>query len=144
MQRVALIGCSQKKLGKNNPNAKFIAKDIYLGRNYLMSKNKGIQHFECQQHFYILSGKYGLLDSNEEISYYDTYIGKFSAKEKKQWAENVIEQLRKIFDLSNTKFVIFAGDSYSKYIKNYLNCITLKFNGRHITFEIKETLHNGN
>ena len=144
MKRIALIGCSQKKLGKNCPSTKFAAKDIYLGRNYLKAKDKGVRRFECEEHYYILSGKYGLLDSNDEITYYDTYLGHFTVNEKKKWAENVIEQLERIFDLSNTEFVIFAGDSYSKYIKKHLNCITLKFNGRHITFEIKEQLQNGN
>ena len=143
MRRIALIGCSQKKLGRDCPTAKFVAKDIYLGRNYRAAKERGIRHFECEEHFYILSGKYGLLDSDDKISYYNTYLGAMPVKKKKEWAEKVIAQLGQVFDLSDTEFVIFAGDSYSKYIKNRLNCITLKFNGRQMTFDIREQLSNG-
>ncbi len=143
MRRIALIGCSQSKLGKDFPKAKFPAKDIYLGRNYKKSREIGIKYFNCEDKFFILSGKYGLLDEDDKISYYNTYLGNFSVKEKKKWADMVVSQLKQRFDLKDTEFVIFAGDSYSKYIKNYLNCITLKFKGRIITFEIKEHLKNG-
>ena len=143
MRRVALIGCSQSKLGKDCPTVKFCAKDIYLGRNFKKAREQGIKHFNCEEEFYILSGKYGLLAEDDKITYYDTYLGSFSAKEKRVWAEMVVKQLGELFDLNNTEFVIFAGDSYSKYIKNHLNCIILKFKGRVITFEIKERHQNG-
>lgn len=141
MRRIALIGCSKRKLGKDCPETKFSAKDIYLGRNYKKARDEGIKYFNCEENFYILSGKYGLLSGDTKISYYDIYLGNFSVKEKKEWANIVVEQLKKNFDLTNTEFIIFAGDSYSKYIKNFLNCIVLKFAGRNITFEIKEQLN---
>jgi len=143
MRRIALIGCSKKKQGKDCATALYKAADIYLGNNYKIAKEQGIKYFQCEEKFYILSGKYGLLASDERISYYDTYLGKFPVKEKIKWAKMVLEQLKHNFDLSSTEFVIFAGDSYSKYIKAYLNCIILKFERRTITFEIKEQLSNG-
>lgn len=121
----------------------FCAKDIYLGRNYKKAKEQGVEYFHCEEEFYVLSGKYGLLCMDDQISYYNTYLGAFTEKQKRAWADMVVEQLSQKFDLHSTEFVIFAGDSYSKYIKQRLNCIVLKFNGRNITFEVKEQLRNG-
>lgn len=143
MKRIALIGCSSSKLGKDEPSATFPAKDIYVGKNFLKAKTQGIAHFGCEDEFYILSGKFGLLHQDDRISYYNTYLGDFSEKEKRAWAKKVLLQLKENFDLKNTQFVIFAGRDYSKYIKDSLNCITLKYDHRILTFEVDEILNNG-
>lgn len=139
MRRIALIGCSKKKLGKNCPNKKFKANDIYLGNNFKKALNEGIEYFNCKNDFYILSDKYELLSKNDKISYYDVCLRDFSIYEKKKWASNVLQELKNKFNLVDTEFVIFASDIYCKYIKNHINCIVLKFNYRNITFQIKET-----
>lgn len=143
MRRIALIGCSSRKLGKDAPNDMYPAGKIYVGKNFLKAKQQGISHFGCEKEFYILSGKYGLLNQNEPISFYNTYLGDFSEEEKRAWAMKVLDQLGRNFNLENTQFVIFAGRDYSKYIKNNLNCITLKYNHRILTFEVDEVLNNG-
>lgn len=143
MRKIALIGCSKRKM--NDEKAHF-AKDMYLGNNFKMSKIEGIQKLNCKEHFYILSGNYdyGLLDQDDEICYYDVYLGKQTERFKKLWARKVLSQLNTRFgdDIKNICFVLFAGSSYTKYIKNKLNCIILKYNGRQITFDIKEELYN--
>ena len=43
--------------------------------------------------------------------------------EKKVWANNVLQDLRKVADLNNDEFIFLAGENYRKYliphIKNY-------------------------
>ena len=143
MRRIALIGCSSSKLGKDTPNALFPAGEIYQGKNFLKAKNQGISHFGCEEEYYILSGKFGLLHKDALIAYYDTYLGDFSESEKRAWAKKVLAQLEEQFDLKDTQFVIFAGRDYSKNIKEHLNCITLKYNRRILTFDVDEILENG-
>ena len=145
MRKIALIGCSKKKLGVNTPQTTYRAGEIYIGNNFRKSRDEGIEYFGCESDFYILSGnvEYGLLNCNDMICYYDKYLGNCTAKERKIWANKILQQLKCKFDISDTEFVIFAGSAYSQYIKNYLNCIILKFNSRTITFEIKEKLSNG-
>ena len=72
---IGLIACSSRKLGQNNPAEKYWAKDIYKGNTFIKSKEEGLKKYNCEE-WYILSGKYGLLDKDEGISYYNLYLGK--------------------------------------------------------------------
>lgn len=138
MRTIALIGCSKRKMGGDCPDRKFMAGEIYLGNNYKKARDIGIDFFGCEKEFYILSAKYGLLKSSDEITYYDKYLGKCSASEKRGWADKVYDQLKQKFDLATTHFVLFAGSAYTKYIKERLNCTVLKFDRRSLTFHIAE------
>ena len=142
MQRIALIGCSKSKKGKNTPNKYFLARDIYTGKNFLKSVSEGVKYFGCDD-FYILSAKYGLLEKDEKIAWYDKSLYEMSTAHRKQWARKVLDNLLSKYDLENTEFVIFAGSLYSKYLAGHLNCITLQFRGRYITFNVKKSYDNG-
>lgn len=110
MEKIALVGCSAKKLGKNNPTQKYLAKDIYQGQNFKKSLEEGISKLSCSSDYYILSGKHGLLNPKDEIEYYDCYLGKCSVKYKKEWAENVLKELKRKFgNLNDYTFVFFCG-----------------------------------
>lgn len=100
----------------------------------------GIKHFGCEKDYYILSGKHHLLFQSDIIAYYNCYLGNFTVADKLKWACEVYEHLRKKFrDLNDICFVIFAGENYHKYLKAKLpHYITLQFDGRKITFDIKE------
>ena len=97
---IGLIACSSRKLGQDNLAEKYLAKDIYKGNTFIKSKEEGLKKYKCEE-WYILSGKYGLLDKNERISYYNLYLGKQSAEYKKKWAENVLNTLKSKYDLKN-------------------------------------------
>lgn len=58
---IGLIACSSTKLGKDSPAKKYLAKDIYKGHTFILSKDEGLKKYKCEE-WYILSGKYGLLD----------------------------------------------------------------------------------
>lgn len=143
MRTIALIGCSKRKMGADTPDKKFKAGEIYLGNNYKKARDLGVDFFKCEKEFYILSAKYGVLKHDDEITYYDKYLGKCDVAEKRRWADMVYEQLRRLFDLKNTRFVLFAGGAYTKYIKTRLNCTVLKFDRRSLTFDVAEEYFRG-
>lgn len=123
---IGLIACSSRKLGQDNLAEKYLAKDIYKGNTFIKSKEEGLKKYKCEE-WYILSGKYGLLDKNERISYYNLYLGKQSAEYKKKWAENVLYTLKSKYDLKNDIFYIFGGKSYYKYLLPHLHCIVFTY-----------------
>ena len=140
-RRIGLIGCSASK----NPAAVLDqnllkpAKDMYIGGNFLKSRDEGIKHFDCED-YYILSGKYGLLDKDDMIQYYNCYLHDQSSEYKKAWSEKVYNQLKEKFgdELKNIEFIFFCGQDYSMKLKKRLNCKTLKIVAYRITFDIKE------
>lgn len=127
---IGLIACSKTKLGKDMPEKKFKAQDIYQGNTFKKSKSEGIKLYNCDDWF-ILSGNkdYNLLDKNEEIQYYDLYLGKQNKTYKNEWGEKVKSKLiQKGFDLENDVFYIFGGASYYKPLLSFLkNCVVFKF-----------------
>lgn len=123
---IGLIACSSRKLGQDNLAEKYLAKDIYKGNTFIKSKEEGLKKYKCEE-WYILSGKYGLLDKNERISYYNLYLGKQPAEYKKKWAEDVLNILKSKYDLKNDIFYIFGGKSYYKYLLPHLHCIVFTY-----------------
>ncbi len=127
MKKIALIACSKSKQGQNDPARKFKAQDIYTGNTFKLSKTEGIRRYGCED-FYILSSKYYLIDKDDEISYYDMYLGSQPASYKKQWAEKVISALKAKYDTENTVFYIFGGKSYYENLIPHLkHCVTFAF-----------------
>ena len=143
MRKIALIGCSKSKLGKEDLSRRFPAADIYCGRSFRKSKNFGIKHFGCEDRFYVLSALHGLLPCDAEITYYDKSLYDMSAKDRRRWAEQVYADICKTFDVSNTHFVIFAGFAYWQYLADRLNCTVLKYEGRNVTFTVKHVFEGG-
>lgn len=143
MRKIALIACSKKKQGKDEPDKKFKAQDIYTGNTFQRAKSEGIKRFDCED-FYILSSKYYLLNKDDEISYYDMYLGSKSAAYKKEWAEKILTNLKGKYDLKNTQFYIFGGTVYYENLIPHLNCVVFKFkNSNTINFEESDEYKNG-
>lgn len=142
--KIALIGCSASKQGKDDPTKMFKAQDIYTGYNFKKSKDIGVNMFECDD-FYIISALHGLLDKDDLIAYYNVslYDEGMTADVRKQWAKKIIDELNKKFDLKNDEFYIFASDKYYEYLVKHLNCTVFKYNRWHITFDIKSRYRNG-
>ncbi len=126
MKKIALIACSKKKLGADCPDRKFKSQDIYTGNTFKKSKAAYKSRFGCED-FHILSAKYNLLDKDEEIPYYDMYLGHQSSEYKKEWAETVLAKLRGKYDLKDTVFYIFGGRDYYKDLLPHLNCVVFGY-----------------
>lgn len=76
---------------------------------YQYAKNR------CEE-VYILSAKYGLLSEDKVISPYNLTLNTMSEDKKKLWADKVMTQLSKRFDLERTPFLFLGGANYIKYL----------------------------
>jgi len=116
MAKVVLISCASKKLSHKTK-----AKDIYISPLFKMNL-KFAKSFNPDKMF-ILSAKHGLIDLDKEIEPYDKTLNLMRSAEKKEWANNVLQDLRKVADLSKDEFIFLAGGNYRKHlvpsIKNY-------------------------
>lgn len=116
MKKIALLACSKSKKGKDQPEELFRAEDIYTGNSFRKSLDKVRK--EGFDDYFIISAKHHLLKKDQMISYYDKTLHKMSAKERKEWADIVIQQLEGLFNnLDEIEFYIFGGE---KYYKNLL------------------------
>lgn len=123
---IGLVACSKKKDTEAETNEKkaFPAKDLYKGRIFQQSRDYAETH--CDDWF-ILSGKFELLKKDTRISYYNCYLKDKSAIERREWADNVLKQLKKNgFDLEKDHFVIFGGKAYYENLCKHLNCSVYK------------------
>lgn len=118
-----LISCvSQKKQIKSNERIK--AKELYISQ--LFKKAWSYANKLKHDRIYILSAKYGLLSPEKSIGYYNETLLKYPANKQKEWADNVLSQLKKEgCNLEDDEFMLLAGKTYYKYllgnngIKNY-------------------------
>ncbi len=141
MKRIGLVECTKSKLkdAQDNPTNVYPAKDMYTGYNFRKAVSDGLDEFECSR-YYILSDRYGLIEPDDLIHYYEFDLAKQSVAYKKAWSDKVYDELvKKLGNIDNVEFVFFAGEIYYKYLKERLNCITLKFVGRKVTFDVKQT-----
>ncbi|MCZ6802793.1 MAG: hypothetical protein O7D86_02360 [Proteobacteria bacterium] len=87
---------------------------------------------------YILSAKYGLLNLEQEIDPYEQTLNNMRANEVKQWASQVIEQIRKISVIEETEFVFLAGEKYRKYLLSHLNNVQIPLKGLRIGEQLQK------
>jgi len=113
MVKVVLISCVSKKL-----HHKSKAQDLYVSP--LFQKNLQYAKSLNPDKIFILSAKYGLLRLNEEIEPYDTTLNKMRSNEIKEWANSVLNQLKKSTDIENDEFIFLAGNNYRKFLLSHL------------------------
>lgn len=120
MKKIALLACSKSK--KDQPEVLFRAEDIYTGNSFRKSLNKVKK--EDFDDYFIISAKHHLLKKDQMISYYDKTLHKMSAKECKEWADIVIQQLKELFNnnLDDIEFHIFGGKKYYENLYVHLKC----------------------
>jgi cytoplasmic iron level regulating protein YaaA (DUF328/UPF0246 family) len=81
---------------------------------------------------YILSALHHLLDLDTEIEPYNLTLNNMTKSEKTNWGKIVIEQLKKISDIKNDKFIILAGQNYLTPIQKCLTNIETPLNRKKI------------
>lgn len=113
--KIAILSCSKKKnpLGEVNP---IEAKDLYQGNIFKKSYTYAKDFLKLDK-IYILSAKYGLLHPSDKISSYDKTLKNFSSKERKEWSEKVLSQMKsENIDLEKAEFFFLTGKVYYKEI----------------------------
>ena len=117
MKRIVLISCVSKKLPYKSK-----AKDLYTTSPWFKLSYKYAVSLSSDKIF-ILSAKYGLLNPEQEIEPYNETLNTKSTQEIKDWAQEVIIDLKKQTDLGKDEFIFLAGTKYRKFlilhIKNY-------------------------
>ena len=108
MTIIVLISCASKKL-----NHRSEAKLLYISTLF----KKSLEYAELIPHdqIFILSAKHRLLDPNRIINPYDQTLNKMESVERKKWAFEVLNQLKKVSDIRKDEFVILAGNKYSEF-----------------------------
>lgn len=111
---IALVSCVSKKL-EITKGELIQAKDLYISSLFKMAyayaENLNVDKI------YILSAKYGLLEVENKIGWYNETLLDKSAKECKEWANNVLDELKaKGHDLSKDTFHLLAGKKYYHYL----------------------------
>ena len=122
MKRVVLISCVSKKL-----TSRARAKELYTST--LFKFNLQYARKLNPDSICILSAKYGLLGLNDEVEPYDVMLNKMPANERKSWANNVVEQLKRYFDPTQDHFIILAGERYRQYLLPHLSSYEIPLKG---------------
>lgn len=120
MKTIVLISCAKEKkkvLGKVR------AKDLYISPLFKKSLTYAKQ-LTTTENIYILSDKYYLLSLDEEVEFYDVLL-----KDKTDWGEKIVEQLREIADLQKDRIIILAGENYITPIRDSLANVELPLKG---------------
>lgn len=130
-KRIVLISCVSKKLPRR---AK--ARDLYVST--LFRLNLKYAEKMAPDNIYILSAKYGLVELGQEIEPYDLTLNNMNSSEIKRWAENVLEQLRKVCSIDETKFIFLAGENYRRYLLPELKHYKIPLEGLRIGEQLKK------
>ncbi|MBT4310471.1 MAG: hypothetical protein HOA53_03660 [Anaerolineae bacterium] len=122
MKTIVLISCVSKKL-----SYKAQAKDLYISPLFRMN----LQYAQklTPSEIYILSAKYGLVGIYEKIEPYDVTLNTMPVKERKVWADKVLEQISEYCDLQRDHFIILAGQKYRQYLIPQLTSYEIPMQG---------------
>ncbi|HPZ43420.1 MAG TPA: hypothetical protein PL078_05395 [Bacillota bacterium] len=117
--QVAFIGCTKRKKGYPCPAYEMYSMSALFRKAYAY----------CNDHYdrvYILSAKYGLVEPKAIIEPYDITLSSMNAGQKREWAAQVILQLKAEneagrLDLGKVqKFVFHTGEEYRRYLVDLL------------------------
>ncbi len=102
--KVLLISCSKAKLDHAAPARELYASPWFRkARRYAESSSDP---------WFIVSGKYGLLDPDDVIGPYDVFLGAMPKRYQEAWGRFVVEQLRERVQLMGVRIEIHAAAPY--------------------------------
>lgn len=107
------LSCTKEKESK-----RCRARDMYMPSS-LFSKSYEYAKTLNPDKIYILSAKHHLLPLSREIEPYNYTLKDASEGERREWAEEVVKQMKKYGIDFNAKTYFFAGEAYIKYLKEY-------------------------
>ena len=124
-KKIVLISCVSRKLPHR---AK--AKELYV--SMLFRLNLKYANSLCPDEIYILSAKHGLLELEREIQPYEQTLNNMRSAEIKEWANNVLQQLRSVTSLEEPEFIFLAGNKYRKYLLPHIKNAEIPLKGMRI------------
>lgn len=130
MTRIVLISCVSKKLPY-----KAKARDLYISP--LFKYNLKYAESLNPDKIFILSAEHGLLDLEKKIEPYNTTLNTMRSNEIKEWARNVISQLKEEVNLQRDEFIFLAGEKYRKYLIPHITNYKVPLKGLRIGKQLK-------
>lgn len=124
-KKIVLISCVSQKLPHR---AK--AKDLYVST--LFKLNLKYANSLSPSEIYALSARHGLLELEREIEPYEQTLNNMRTSEIKEWANNVLQQLRSVASLEEAEFIFLAGDKYRKYLLPHIKNAEIPLKGLRI------------
>ena len=106
---IVLISCVSEKLAHPAPAAELYMSPLFRG-------SLSYARWRKPRAIYILSARYGLLSLDQVIAPYNLTLNDMGESQIRDWADGVLEQLRKVGDLEHDRFIFLAGLKYRKYL----------------------------
>lgn len=126
--KIALISCAKNKKNYPCPGKEMFTPSELFSLSYEYASR-------VTDKAYILSTKYGLLDENIIIEPYErTLFGK-PDELKRNFADSVLKQMKKVLKLEEDEFIILASSDFYHYLLPALTHYQLPFGNR--TYEEK-------
>lgn len=107
--KVGLLSCTSMKQSYRCKASEMYQKSPRFALAYQYAKKT------CDVVF-ILSAKYGLIHENTVIDPYNETLNEKTDRERMNWAQNVLFDLKKVQSLKDDEFLIIAGMNYCQYL----------------------------
>jgi len=113
---IFLISCCKKKLP-------YVSRAEKLYESSGFKSQLAYAKSQKPDAIYVLSALHHLVALDAVLEPYDVCLKDFSKEEKKEWAKEVLSQLKKVSDIEKDRFVILAGkDYYGELVKDLKKC----------------------
>jgi hypothetical protein len=109
--RIGLVACSKTKRPGIHP-----ARELYSSPLFRSAAEYAQRHY---QRWYVLSAAYGLVFPDTPIPTYDVTLSRLSARERRQWARGVHDQLL-IAEGTDRTYCFHAGRLYRETLADLL------------------------
>lgn len=135
MSTVVLVSCSSGKENKPAPAEELYNSDLFKKQLEYAKK------LANPSNIYIISAKYHLVPLRQNISPYNLTLKEMPAKDREEWANVVLGQLKKKgYNLDKDKFIILAGSAYRQYLEPHMKNVEVPFSGLRIGQQKKALL----
>lgn len=133
MKTIVLISCVAKKAKEKSK-----AEDLYISPLFKKSLAYA-KTLTTTDNIYILSAKHHLLALDKVIAPYDVSLQKDITKkeDRAKWGTKVIEELKKVANIGEDKFIVLAGKDYVVPIENSFSNLELPLKGKGIGQRLK-------
>lgn len=109
--KVSFIAC-----GKRKQAGRAKARDLYTGALFKKCLSYSEKNFD---RVFILSAKYGLLDLDSPVEYYELSLNSLRARELEEWARRVMVRLSGEITAGDDLY-FFTGERYRRHLMRWL------------------------
>jgi hypothetical protein len=132
MAKIVLLSCTKSKL-----DHKAQAQELYSA-SPMFKKTLEYGKSLNPDKMYILSAKHHLVPLTKVLEPYDKTLKEMPRKEKEQWAEETLKQMKSHgLNLDKDEFIFLAGSEYIKPLKPYLKNSQAPMEGKRLGERLK-------